>query len=373
MKSFRKEKGRAWALIVLVSLGLHYLMLVVASVMLNGGFSPEAVGRLLVSRWTEPGDATRYLDLAANGYVAEGENAINLVFYPLYPLLVRWLGALTGLTAAGLIVSQASYAAASVLLYELILIDGDERSAWDGVLLLALYPFSMFVMGIFTEGLFLLLTLGCLYALRKRRFAPAGCVGFLAALTRAQGMLLIFPAVYELVSLRWGREKRRLRWSDLCVILIPAGFGVYLWVNYALHGNFTQFLVYEADEPWYQTTQWIGRNIAQQYGMALEYPGLDWVIYWPQIALYFFVLGVLFYGLKQKERMSLVLYGGVYMGFTYLSGWMISGGRYLLCCVPLFVILAKAKSDRARRFLLLIFSLLFFAYSYFYLAGFAIM
>ncbi len=373
MKNFWKTKGRTWLWIVLVSLGLHYLMLIVASAMLNGGFSFRAVVNLLLSRWTEPGDAPRYLDLAANGYVAEGENAINLVFYPLYPLLMRGLGALTGLTAAGMIISQLSYAAASVLLYEFILIDGDERSAWDGVLLMALYPFSMFAMGIFTEGLFLLLTIGCLYALRKRRFVWAGCVGFLAALTRAQGMLLIFPAVYELVSLRWGREKRRLRWSDLCVLLIPAGFGVYLCLNYALHGNFTQFLVYEADAPWYQTTQWIGQNIAQQYGMALEYPGLDWIIYWPQIGLYFLALAALFYGLWRKERMSLLLYGGVYVGFTYLSGWMISGGRYLLGCVPLFVILAKVKSDMACRFLLLVFTLLFFAYSYFFLAGYAIM
>ena len=373
MKTIWHEKGKTWLLILAVSLGLHYLMLLLAGVLLSGGFSFREIGDLLLRRWTEPGDATRYLDLAANGYVTEGENAINLVFYPLYPLLVRWLGALTGLTAAGLIISQVGYALASVLLYEFILLDGDERAAWDGVLLLALYPFSMFVMGIYTEGLFLLLTIGCLYALRRGRFVWAGCVGFLAALTRTQGMLLIFPAVYEWVTQRWGRDKRRMQWSDLCLLLIPAGFGVYLCINYFLHGNFTQFLLYEADAPWYQTTQWIGANIAQQYGMALEYEGLNWVIYWPQIALFFLSLATLFFGLWKKERMSLLLYGGVYLGFTYLSGWMISGGRYMLCCVPLFVTLAKVKSDPARRFLLLVFAVLFFVYSYFFLAGYAIM
>ena len=52
---------------------------------------------------------------------------------------------------------------------------------------------------------------------------------------------------------------------------------------------------------------------------------------------------------------------------------MISGGRYLLCCVPLFVILAKVKGDFARRFAILLFASLFFCYSYFFLAGHAIM
>ena len=55
------------------------------------------------------------------------------------------------------------------------------------------------------------------------------------------------------------------------------------------------------------------------------------------------------------------------------SGWMISGGRYMLCCAPLFVILAKVKSDGARRLLLMGFAFLFVTYSYFYLLGYAIM
>ena len=193
MKQACKNRWKTWLAVALVSLGLHYLMLLLASVFLSGGLDFRHVGQLLLDRWTQPGDATRYLDIAAHGYVTEGENAINLVFYPLYTLLMRLVGAVTGLEAAGLLISQLSYAGASVLLYELILLDGDSRCAWDGVLILALYPFSMFVMGIFTEGLFLLLTLGCLYALRKRRFAPAGCVGFLAALTRAQARLGTVP------------------------------------------------------------------------------------------------------------------------------------------------------------------------------------
>lgn len=373
-KTITKKRIRTWLLIGGASLGLHYLMLILAHILISGHFSWPELWELAVRRLTEPGDATRYVDIALNGYTKTGENAINLVFYPLYPFLMRLLGWVTGsVQAAGVVLSQASYCAASVLLYELILLDADERSAWDGVLLMALYPFSMFVMGLFTEGLFLALTIGCLYALRKRKFIAAGIIGFLAALTRTQGMLLIFPAVYELVSLRLGKEKRRIRLSDAAVLLIPAGFAVYLLINYRLHGNAFQFLQFEAGEPWYQSTKWIGENIAQHYHMALKNQGLAWIIYWVQIALYFGVLAVLFYGLVRKERMMYLLYGGVYLGFSYLSGWMISGGRYMLCCVPVFIILSKFKDGPGRKCLIMTMALLFFAYSLFYLKAYAIM
>ena len=365
---------RTWLCVALASLGLHYLMMLLAHLVLNGGFSWPFFCQMLVERLTTPGDAPRYLNIAENGYAAAGENAINLVFYPLYPLLIRAFGYITGdLPLAGVIVSQISYGIASILLYELILLDGDSRQAWDGVLLMALYPFSMFVMGVFSEGLFLALTLGALYALRRGWFGWAGAVGFLAALTRTQGMLLFFPAVYQFIRLRFGPERRRGKISDGLLLLIPAGFGVYLLLNWLLHGNAFQFLQYEADEPWYQTTKWLGENIAQQYGQALEYGQLSLIIYWAQLALYFLVLAVLFLGVRRKTPTMYLLYGGVYLGFTYLSGWMISGGRYMLCCVPVYIILSNMKDGMGRKLLIAGEALLFFAYSLFYLRGFAIM
>ncbi|MBR3107908.1 MAG: hypothetical protein IKH30_12130 [Clostridia bacterium] len=374
MKRMLTKRGRTWLTVFLSTLALHYLMLALHLLTASGSFSFQQLGELIVKRLMEPGDATRYIDVAQHGYVTQGENAINLVFYPLYPLLMRWLGWLTfSLPLAGVIISHVGYGVASVLLYELILLDGDRRSAWDGVLLMALYPFSMFALGVFTEGIFLALSIGCLYALRKRNFPAAGIVGFLAALTRTQGMLLFFPAVYEWVTMRFGPGKEKLRCQDAFLLLIPAGFCVYLGINAALWGNCFQFLRFEAGEPWYQSTQWVGENIAQHVTLGQQYPGLAWIIYYVQIALYFSVLAVLAYGVYKKERMAYLLYGGVYLGFSYLSGWMISGGRYMLCCVPVYIILAKLKDGLPRRLLLAGAAMLFFLYSRMYLLGYAIM
>ena len=375
MKSALKQKWPVWLAVAAACLGLHYLAMLLCRFVMNGGISLQSFGDMFWQRLTEPGDAPRYLDIAANGYVTEGENQINLVFYPLYPLLVRGLSILTdSLPIAGIVVSQTCYAVSSILLYELILLDADARCAWDGALLMALYPFSTFVMGVFSEGLFLMLTVGALYALRRDRMAAAGIIGFFAALCRTQGMLLFFPAVYQFVRVCFlGPDKRRANISDCCLLLIPLGFFAYLCVNYRLHGDWFKFLQYEAAAPWYQSTQWIGRNIAQHYRMAVEYGGLGYIIYYVQIALYFSVLGVLIFGARRKENMMYLLYGAVYLGFSYLSGWMISGGRYMLGCVPVFIILSKLRDGLPRKLVLCISALLFFAYSLFFYKAHAIM
>ncbi len=369
-----KKRLQRYLLIALTALGIHYLTLILSWLLIGGNLSFAGIKELFIRRLTTPGDAERYLDIAKNGYVREGENAINLVFYPLYPLLIRALSFVTGdLAFSGLLISQLCYACASIVLYKWVALDRSSSDAWFSVLLLALYPYSVFVMGVFSEGLFLLLTIGCLYQIRRQRFGWAGAVGFLAALCRVQGMLLILPAVYELLALRFGEKKRPFAWKDLLVLLIPAGFGVYLGINAFLHGNPFQFLQYEAGEPWYQTSQWISRNIALQYSLAQQYEGLAWIIYLPQIALYFFALLALFAGIRGKHPTRDILYGAAYLGFTYLSGWMISGGRYMLSCVPLYAILAGLNKEGSKKLLLFIFALTNFIYSLMYYMGYAIM
>ena len=73
------RRGRDWLLILLTVLGLHYLMMALHLFLSAGSFSFSALGELISQRLMEPGDATRYIDIAQHGYVTQGENAINLV------------------------------------------------------------------------------------------------------------------------------------------------------------------------------------------------------------------------------------------------------------------------------------------------------
>lgn len=368
-----KKPKAEWLAAGILALLLHDVMLVMGCVIIRDGFSLEGLFALIRERLAEPGDAVRYLQIAAEGYQKTGPDAINLVFYPLYPYLMG-LFAFTGdLAAVGMVISRAALVGAGGCLFELGRMDGGRKGGWYATLMMTLYPFSMFTVGVYTESLFLLLSLSCMLLIRKDRLPAAGAVGFLAALTRVQGMLLVFPAVYHVVAGRLGPEKRKLKAGDLCVLLIPLGFAVYLMINKALHGNPFQFMIFEEGEPWYQSTKWIGENIAQQYQNALQFKGLEKIIYWPQIVLYFVALGALFAGLKMGVRMEYLLYGAVYLGFTYLSGWMISGGRYMLCCFPLFLVFSKVPSGKIRALALGISGWAFFLYSLMFLQGYAIM
>ena len=73
-----------WPTIALV-LGIKMLLLTFAMGAVASASTVHPGWLEIWNRW----DATHYLDLAKNGYVAVGESRVSLVFFPLYPWLVR--------------------------------------------------------------------------------------------------------------------------------------------------------------------------------------------------------------------------------------------------------------------------------------------
>jgi hypothetical protein len=81
----------------------------------------------------------------------------------------------------------------------------------------------------YTEALFVLLSVYCLYTARHRKFWLAGLAAALATLTRQQGLFLALPLAWEI----WEASSRR--WSNalgkcLPVLLAPAAY--VLWIVY---------------------------------------------------------------------------------------------------------------------------------------------
>ena len=354
--------------IILIALGLHWLATIASYVVMRAGDANYiSFLAMLTERFTTAGDSPHYLSIASEGYQSTGEKANLIVFYPLYPFLMRIIGYVTGSnTIAGILISQISFCGSCLVLFRLIALDYSQKDAWFGVLLFCLYPFCIFTMGIFTEGLFLLLTLLSLYSVRKHRFGCAGIFGFLSALTRIQGVLLFAPALYELIV----AKKYRAFWR---ILPIPAGLGVYLLINRIIQGDWFRFLEHQAAPPWYQTSKWVSENLAQHISMGQQYPGLAYIIYYVQVALFFITIAAMFFALSRNTRTSYIVYGAAYLIVTYFSGWMISGGRYMLGCVPIFLVLGKLKMGWGRNLVFLISGILCFIYTTLYLIGHAIM
>ena len=357
-----------WPVLFFGSLAVLWLGSFVAYAAVSGG--TDGFFEHFFRRFTEAGDSPHYLFIAENGYVSEGEHVNNIVFYPLYPFLTRCLSFLLGgrTALAGIVLSQICYGLSAVVMAKLTAAE----CAHPGYAMAAymLYPFGFFCLGLFTEGLFLLLTLLGLNLIRERKWCLLGLVSFLCALCRTQGVLLLLPGVY--VAWRQCREEG-WKWKYLSVLGSVLGFFVYLCINKIVCGEFFAYQYYESIEPWWQMPQWLGATVAQQWNMGLEHPGLANWIYWPQLLLYFIAAALLYAGWRNRLDMPYILYGTAYLGMCYTASWLISGCRYMLGCVPMFLCIGQIKSRGLRVFILLAEVVFFGMYYYWYAQGQAIM
>lgn len=361
-----RREALAWAA---GALACQWAVVLAAYCLVHGG--PAGFWAGLWQRFTTAGDSPHYLFLAENGYPRTGEQSNLLVFYPLYPLLVRLLGMACGgrYALCGMALSQVCFAGAAVLFRALAgrrLPAGGARCAAAALLL---YPFSFFAFGVYTEGLFLLLSIGCLYALDRQSWGAAGLTGLLAALCRTQGVALFFAAVYAV----WQAPRPRRRGAWAALLGAPAGYGLYLSLNWAVQGEFFRYLDHQSAAPWYQTARWFGANLVQQYGMALDYPGLARFIYLPQLVLYFVGLAALGYLFWRGTAPAAAVYALAYFGMSYLSSWLISGGRYLFGCLGLYMALGSVRRPWVRGLLLAAEGGFLLLYAVYYMQGQAIM
>jgi hypothetical protein len=181
------------------------------------------------ARW----DSVWFLRIAEHGYGSlEGAAA---AFYPLYPASVALLGRvfLGHYVLAGIVVSLAATLGAFVLFHDLAETKLGAEGARRAVLYLAISPMALFLQAVYSEALFLLLSVAAFVLAERRRFLPAGIVTGLALLTRPVGVALL-PA---LALLAWRSPQRRGALARLAVA--PLLFAVYPLV-----------LWWQRDDPW---------------------------------------------------------------------------------------------------------------------------
>lgn len=191
---------------------------------------PTRLGRAVLDVWLR-WDAVHYMNLAQEGYAGVGPGETN--FLPLYPYLVMALKPLSGgdPLLAGLLLSTLAAILALMALQQLAReVFGDERLARWATLAWAIYPTSFFLFGPYTEALFSAWALGSLLLMYRRRWLLSGLLAALAGLTRAQGVLLVFPlALFAWQD--WRRDPGQPVFAQLAgLLLAPLGFlGFTLW------------------------------------------------------------------------------------------------------------------------------------------------
>jgi hypothetical protein len=139
-------------------------------------------------RW----DSGWFLSIAERGYDRPEPSAT--AFFPLYPLSIRIVGEVVGsFTLAGIIVSLAAFWVALYLLHRLTALEVGSAAADRTVSLLAFFPTAFYFSAVYSESLFLALSVGCVYCARLDRWGWATVLAALATATRSAGVTLVVP------------------------------------------------------------------------------------------------------------------------------------------------------------------------------------
>lgn len=311
--------------------GLAYAMYRVAGLGDDGFF---ASFRPLWIHW----DTRHYIGIAQEGYTDVGDERLRLVFFPLYPLLMRLLSPLTGgdVFAAGVVISLLCASLSAALLYDLAYMHFGGETALRSVAYFLLSPLSVFLCCAYTEALFICLTLAAL-------------CGMGSAFTRMPGVIVAGLMIIDLIG-RIPRRQVTARAMLACAgqaAIVFAGLFLYWGVNAAVTGDPMMYMTYQK-ENWFQEpgTFWQSTANTMHYFLTTVGDG-DWLFTWGfQLLCMMGIYALLAFG-QRLLPFDLAAYSFVYVAVVLAPTWLLSGPRYLyaLCALPLL----KARLPAGRK------------------------
>lgn len=337
----------SWKLITLISLivAINLVPLAQQDRFLGGGVN-NYLTNSLVFAWANF-DGEHYLSIAIHGY-----KGLEQAFFPIYPKLINVLAspiyksipcqelqcltsALFYSSLAGLLISNLAIFFALVLLWKLLKLDYPDKIIWWTLVLLLIFPTSFYLGAVYSESIYLLISVAAFYALRKNHWWLAGVLGAVASATRVFGVIL-WP-VFILEAFLQGVPLRKWIW----VMLVPVGLLLYMYYQYVTVGDPLAF---------YKLQKIVGEQ--HQSGLTLL-PQVYWrylkmlatvdvtsPIY-QTIVLEFFT-GIVFLllpiiGYLKKMRPSYIVYALIGFLLPTIQGSFSSLPRYVLVFFPAFL------------------------------------
>lgn len=307
-------------------------------------------------------DAHHYLSIADHWYVSEEQyladstkyadkEYVFLAFYPLYPIIVRIFGYVFGnLNFSAHFVSNLFFVLSIAAMYKLVRMDFKRQTAIIATLMLILSPYGFFFAFAFTESLFLFLTLMFFIMLKKENWLVAGIFGLFAALTKNFGLIFVVPYGVWLITVSC---KRKYNFGKFVLRLLPgflilAGFGIYLYINKSVSGDWFKFMEYQNNH-WHNRISCPLANVVNHFSLFLNEHGSfsnKWFIWFGDVSSICFAMLVCYIGCK-KIPFTYTIYSLAFIFLTTTVSWLLSGPRYLLVNFPTYIALAAVSENKA--------------------------
>ncbi len=289
-------------------------------------------------------DASSYLYLAKNGYEVGG---IANQMPPLFPFLINLAKRVVGsFTIAGLMLNNLFSFLALIGLYQLTRSYYDEAVASKTILYALCFPSSFFFSRVYSEGLFLCLTVFLFYFLSRHKYGRAALCALLLPLARTIGVFIVLPVLAYLFFDKKGAVKAQGEGADtfkkITVCVAPLfGLSIAMFFFYQTTGNW--FELFEAH-----------RINASQHSIANLFRLKEWLydnfihLHWQWHGtdnsafdrLAFFLFLILLYRIFREQNMTMFVYALVFGMVPALSDHFMSYARFLIIIFPLFIQMA---------------------------------
>ena len=299
-----------------------------------------------------------YHEIAEFGYGAYGAEDGSLAFYPLFPWLMRLVAYITrSYLIAGLLISGIASIIAAIALRRLVQLDHAPSVAIRSVWFFLIFPAAYFLHVPYSESLFIALALTCLMAARTERWWKAGLLGAFCWMTRGVGVVLV-PALAAEAAQQY-YAKRRWDWRWVWIAIVPAGFAVYLLINWHITGSAFAFLQ-TRKVAFHQSFDW--PSVGIRLAMRAHYPTAEEAEMMGVQQLVFVALGFVCMIVSWIKLRPVYAVWITAMWFLVTSvSFLQSIPRYTLMMFPIFILFSLLARNRFWYAVITVWSLLFFA------------
>lgn len=294
-------------------------------------------------RWAN-WDGGHFRGIAENNYLPQ-----QTVFFPLYAMLIKFLmffniPSLWG----GLIISNLATVLTLFFLYKLTLLDFTEKVAKGATFTLLIFPTSFYLGAVYSESLFLAVTLSSFYFARKKAWGWASLFAGASIATRLVGLVTILAILVEYLL-----TKKIL--TRKLVYIFSSLLPFWLYIIY-LKFKFQNSLIFlTSEENW-------NRRLIFPWVALQKIPSFT--------DLLFFLMGlVALVAIYKSLPKSYFIFSLMAFLIPLFSGTLLAFPRYLLVIFPIYVIFANIKNELLQKIGVIFSILLLSAYSMLFING----